>query len=284
MIERSLTGAPPQMVLPKGAIDTHLHVYLPNHPAQPGGPALPVGLPGLAEYRQMMNWLGIERFVLCQGNAHQTDHGNLIEALQIAGEGVRGVAAINGATSDAEIKLLADVGVVGTRVVDLPGGAVGFDQLDAVEAQALAAGWVAVLQFDGSTIADHFDRLKRMRCNWVLDHHGKFLQGVTPDGPEVSMVKRLLDTGKCWFKFCACYESSQTGAPDYADVAVIARDIASHAPDRIVWGSNFPHNMAQKTADYPNDAALLDTVLGWLPDREALQKAVVTNPAYLFQF
>ncbi|WP_251363873.1 amidohydrolase family protein [Epibacterium ulvae] len=96
------------------------------------------------------------------------------------------------------------------------------------------------------------------------------------------MVKRLMDTGKCLFEFCACYVSSQQGGPNYADGAVVALDIVAYAPDRIIGGTNFPHNMTQKTEDSLNDAALLDSVLGWLPDRDAVQKAVVSNPARLF--
>ena len=75
MIERRVTGEKPKTTLPRGAIDTQLHVYLPGFPAQPGGPDLPEGMPGLAEYRQVMAWLGIERFVITQGNAHQHDNG-----------------------------------------------------------------------------------------------------------------------------------------------------------------------------------------------------------------
>ena len=98
------------------------------------------------------------------------------------------------------------------------------------------------------------------------------------------MVKRLIDGGNCWFKFSGCYESSRSGGPDYPDIAVVARVIAEYAPQRIIWGTNFPHNFAQTTVDYPDDAALLDTSLSWLPDDAARRMALVTNPEELFDF
>ena len=98
------------------------------------------------------------------------------------------------------------------------------------------------------------------------------------------MVKRLIDRGNCWFKFSGCYESSLSGGPDYADIAEVARVIANYAPQRIIWGTNFPHNFAQKTEDYPDDATLLDTSLSWLPSDAARKLALVNNPEELFGF
>ncbi len=118
----------------------------------------------------------------------------------------------------------------------------------------------------------------------MLDHHGKFFSGVIPESPQVAAAKRLIDKGNCWFKFAGCYESSKSGGPAYEDIAAVARDVAAHAPERIVWGTNWPHNLARQNADYPDDAALTDTVLGWLPDAGARKLALVDNPEALFGF
>ena len=106
MIERRYTGLKPATAMPAGAIDAQLHLYLPGFPAHPGGPPLPPALPGPAEYRQVMAWLGIERLVVTQGNAHQFDNGNLLACLDAMGDRARGVAVIDGTTSDAEIEAL----------------------------------------------------------------------------------------------------------------------------------------------------------------------------------
>lgn len=284
MIERKLTGEPPKTILPRGAVDTQLHVYLSGYPARLGGPNLPDGPPGLEDYRKLMDWLGIERFVITQGNAHQRDNGNVVAALAEAGDIARGVGIVDGATSEAEIETLAAAGIVGARIMDLPGGAVGLDQLEDVDARTAPVGWMIAVQFDGSGIADHVNRLAAIRSNWVFDHHGKFFRGIAPDGPEVDMVKRLIDGGNCWFKFAGCYESSRSGGPDFADIAAVARIIAEYAPERIIWGTNFPHNAFSRTEDYPDDAGLLDTVMGWFPGDTGRQLALVENPEKLFGF
>lgn len=284
MIKRRYCGPKPSTVLPPGAIDTQLHLYLPGYPALPGGPDLPPALPGPDEYRQVMDWLGIERLVITQGNAHQFDNGNLLACLDQMGDCARGVAVINQSTSEQELEELHSMGVRGARIMDLPGGAVGLSEIAEVDGRTAALNWMLAVQFDGSDIEMHFPTLARLKSNWVLDHHGKFFGGIVPGGPEVDMVKRLIDAGNCWFKFAGCYESSRSGGPDYEDFADVAREIAAYAPQRIIWGTNFPHNFAQTTEDYPDDAALLDTSLSWCPDDAARHLALVENPEELFGF
>ncbi len=104
MIARKLTGAPPKNPFPKGAVDTQMHMYLPGFPALPGGPGLPQDpLPDAEAYRQVMAWMGIDRVIITQGNAHQRDNTNTLACLAEMGDCARGVAVIDGTTSDAEI-------------------------------------------------------------------------------------------------------------------------------------------------------------------------------------
>ncbi|WJR66167.1 amidohydrolase family protein [Neorhizobium sp. CSC1952] len=283
MLVRTLSGTPLKTKLPKGTVDTQMHMYLPGYPSLPGGPALPVGaLPDADQYRQLMRWLGIDRVVITQGNAHQRDNSNLVACLAEMGDIARGVGVIDATTSDSEMERLSAAGIVGARIMDLPGGAVNLGELEAVDAKATAHGWMLAVQFDGSDIQDHEERLAKLKSRWVLDHHGKFFAGVTPESPQIAAVKRLIDAGRCWFKFAGVYESSKAGGPDYADVAAFSREIAKYAPERIVWGTNWPHNLAREQADYPDDAALTDTVLGWLPDEAARHRALVKNPEELY--
>ncbi len=284
MLVRRLSGQKPAHRFPPGAVDAQMHLYLPGFPALPGGPDLPAGaLPDPDQYRRVMDWLGIERVIITQGNAHQKDNANLLACVAVLGPCARGVVVIDGATSDAELDRLASAGIVGARIMDLPGGAVGLDQLEAVDARAAAMGWMMAVQFDGTHILHHLPRLSALKSRWVLDHHGKFFGGITTDGPELAAVKSLLDGGRVYFKFAACYESSRLGGPGFEDIAEIARAIAAHAPERIVWGTNWPHNLMKTTADYPDDARLADTVLGWLPDDRARHLALVENPEALFR-
>ncbi|SLN10131.1 2-pyrone-4,6-dicarbaxylate hydrolase [Roseivivax jejudonensis] len=280
-IVRKITGASPRTRLPDGVVDTQTHMYLPGYPAIEGGPPNPPGdLPTPDQYRQVMAWLGIDRVVVTQGNAQQKDHGNLLAALAEMGEAARGIGCIDGETSEAELDRLAAAGVVGARIMDLPGGAVPLSQLDAVAERARARGWLMTVQFDGSRIEEEEGRLARLKQPWILDHHAKIFDGPT-EGRKAA-IKRLLDTGFCYFKFAACYESSTAGPPDYDDVAEVARDMAAHAPERIVWGTNWPHNMAKTTDAYPDDAVLLDTVAAWFPSERAFRTALVDTPDRLF--
>ncbi len=286
MISRTLSGPAPQIKLPAGAVDCQCHMYLPGFPALPGGPPNPGGeTPTPAQYRQLMQWLGIARTIVTQGNAQQADNENLIACLadmKEAGVTARGVAVITPETPEAELQRLSDAGVIGARLMDLPGGAIGLSALEALDALCAAHDWVLAVQFDGSDILQHESRLAALKSNWVFDHHGKFFRGAAPDGPEIAATKRLIDKGNCWFKLTGGYESSQTGGPEYTDIAANTRALAAHAPERLIWGTNWPHNLAKTTEEYPNDAALLDTVLGWLTP-EQRQLALVTTPEALFR-
>jgi len=283
-ITRTFEGRSPRVAVPRGTIDTQMHMYLPGFPQQAGGPPVPEGMPGPDEYRRLMNWLGIDRVVITQGNAHQRDNGNLIACLRAMGTMARGVAVITRDTPLDELQELTDVGVVGARIMDLPGGAADLSHLEEVDSLAQELGWCIAVQLDGSNILDHEARLGAIKSRWILDHHGKFFAGVTPDSPQIAALKRLIDKGNCWFKFAGCYESSRSGGPDFEDIAAVARDIATYAPDRIIWGTNWPHNNAKTTEEYPDDADLMDTVLSWLSSDEARRKALVTNPEELFGF
>ncbi len=284
MIDRKLSGAKPAITLPKGTVDTQCHMYLPGYPALPGGPPNPVGLlPTPDMYLQMAKWLGIDRVVITQGNAQQGDNSNLIACVAHLGDMARGVAVINADTSDDEIRALSDAGIVGARIMDLPGGAVGLDALEAVDAKVAGHGWMLAVQFDGSDILEHEDRLAALKSRWVLDHHGKFFRGASADGPEMASIKRLIDGGRCWYKLAGCYESSLTGAPDFSDIAAMTRNVTSYAPERVIWGTNWPHNLAKTTAEYPDDGALLEVVLSWVPEADR-QMVLVSNAENLFEF
>lgn len=279
-IVRNYTGPAPKTVMPKGAVDTQLHIYQPGFTNAPGSMALPEAAPGVVEYRQVMDWLGIDRAIVTQGNAHGVDNENLLDALKNLGDVAWGVASVAAGTSDAELDRLGENRIVGLRIMDLPGGAVGLSDLAAIDAMAAERGWMVAVQFNGTGLLDHLPKLQAMKSRWVFDHYGKFLNGITP--AHVDALKGLIDQGNVWYKFAAMYEATLTGGPDYADVAKLSREIGAYAPNRIIWGTNWPHNSAKTTQDYPDDALQLDLPLSWLPDDNARHLALVENPEELF--
>ena len=282
MVTRILTGEPPRLKAPAGTCDTHMHFYNSNYAALPGTP-LPADA-SVEDYRQVMRWLGIERTVIVQPNAYGDDNRLTMDSVAALGADVaRAVVVVKPGVSDEQLDALTKGGARGARIMALHGGTVGLDQLDAVAAKILPFGWHPIVQIDGRNFPDHEAQLLALPGTFVIDHIGKFLEPVAPDHPSFKSLLRLLDTGRCYVKISAPYETSKTGGPAYEDVAALARVLIRAAPDRMLWASNWPHAQAAKFG-YPNDAALLDLLLDWAPDETAIRKMLVDNPARLYGF
>jgi D-galactarolactone isomerase len=117
----------------------------------------------------------------------------------------------------------------------------------------------------------------------VVDHIGKFLEPVAPAHEGFRALLRLLDSGRCWVKLSAPYETSKTGAPKYEDVGRLARALVQKAPERMLWASNWPHPSVPKEKR-PDDADLLELLLDWAPDEKDRNRILADNPAELYQF
>jgi len=282
MVTRILTGEPPRLKAPAGTCDTHMHFYNSNYAALPGTP-LPADA-AVEDYRQVMRWLGIDRTVIVQPNAYGDDNRLTMDSVAALGADVaRAVVVVKPGVSDEQLDALTKGGARGARIMALHGGTVGLDQLDAVAAKILPFGWHPIVQIDGRNFPDHEAQLLALPGTFVIDHVGKFLEPVAPDHPSFKSLLRLLDTGRCYVKISAPYETSKTGGPAYADVAALAKALIRAAPDRMLWASNWPHAQAAKFG-YPNDATLLDLLLDWAPDETAIRKMLVDNPARLYGF
>jgi D-galactarolactone isomerase len=282
MVTRMLTGAPPVLKAPAGTIDTHIHFYDSRYNPLPGTPLPPDA--SVADYRQVMGWLGVSRAVVVQPNAYGDDNRLTLDGVAALGADIaRAVVVVKPGVAEAELDRLTKAGACGARIMALHGGTVGLDQMDAVAAQVHPFGWYMNVQLNGRDLPGHEAQLARLPGTFVIDHCGKFIDPVTPDDPAFHALLRLLDTGHCYVKISAPYETSKTGGPAYADVAVLAKALIRAAPDRMLWASNWPHAQAAKFG-YPNDAGLLDLLLDWAPDETAIRKMLVDNPARLYGF
>ncbi|RBO84759.1 amidohydrolase family protein [Marinomonas aquiplantarum] len=278
---RRLNGQAPNIALPKGSIDTHIHIYDAQHPNLPGGPAIPVDAANLQDYQQVMTWLGIEKVVITQPNAYQTNNQVLLNAVQSMGEKARGIVVVTPDTSEAELEKWHQMGARGARIMQLTQGAVRLKDLLSVNDKIATFGWSCIVQFNGREILEHASILNKIKGNFSLDHHGKFLPPVKINSAEFKQVLKLLDKGNCYYKIAACYESSATGGPDYEDVADMTKAAIKHAPERIIWGSNWPH-VSGTPEQAPNDARLLDLIQSWIPDERTRQAIFVDNPERLY--
>ena len=277
-----MTTRKPRLALPAGATDTHIHVYLADTPAVPGGPPIPGHFP-VERYREVQQRLGLGRVVVVQPNAYQDDNRVTLDAIRAFGPGARGVGVVKWGVTDGEIERLTRGGIVAQRIFQLPWGAVGFDRMHQVMSRVHPFGWFANVQLDGRELPQWEETIRRLPGKFVIDHIGKFLEPVAVDSEPFKALLRLVDTGRCYVKLAAAYETSKSGAPDYEDVSRLARALVKHAPERMLWASNWPHPSAPQD-NVPDDADLLDLLLDWAPDEATRKRILVDNPAALYNF
>ena len=258
-----------------------MHFYDAAAPAAPGT-LMPGHFP-VADYRAMQQRLGLERVIVVQPNAYADDNRVTLRAMTELGKIAKGVAVVRPDVSDAEIDRLSKAGVAGLRIMTLLGGTLGFEVLDELMARVHPFGWHANLQLDGRELPKMEAQIKRLPGKFVIDHTGKFLEPVSTSSEEFKSLLRLVDTGRCWVKLSAPYETSKTGAPKYEDVSRLARALVRHAPERMLWASNWPHPSARQPAP-PDDADLIDLLADWAPEERARRRILADNPAELYGF
>jgi D-galactarolactone isomerase len=268
--------------VPRGACDTHMHFYDERLPRAPG-----TFLPGnftVRDYReQIQEPLGVERVIVVQPNAYADDNTVTLNAMKELGKSARGVAVVKPGVQDAELERLTRAGMCAIRIMTLHGGALGFDVMDELMARVHPFGWHANLQLDGRELPRYEAQIRRLPGRFVIDHTGKFLEPVREDAEPFKCLQRLVDTGRCWVKLSAPYETSKTGAPRYEDVGRLATALVKQAPERMLWASNWPHPSARKPAP-PRDEDLLELLAEWAPDAATQKKILADNPAQLYGF
>ncbi|MDM0068077.1 amidohydrolase family protein [Variovorax sp. J31P207] len=266
--------------MPEGACDCHVHVYDHGYPLAPTATFKPPHAPADA-YRAVQRSLGLSRVVVVQPTGYGFDNRCTLAALAQLGPGARGIAVLPPAVPDDDLAQLHAAGIRGVRYMMGAGGLLPWDSLQTMAARIAPLDWNINLQLDGRTLPQHEATLARLPARLVIDHIGKFLGPVDGDSECFAALLRLLDAGRCWIKLSAPYESSRSGPPDYADIAPLARTLASRYPERCLWASNWPH---PNVAPAPTEASLLAWSLQWTPEDAARRRMLVDNPAALYGF
>jgi D-galactarolactone isomerase len=270
----------PRVKVPPGTCDCHMHIYDPRFRAAPSWPLVLPNAP-LAAYRAVQAELGLSRAVIVQPNGYMFDNACTEEAVRGLGSSARGIATIRPDTAAAELERLTRAGFRGARCYMLKGGYLSWDDVDAIAARVQPHGWHVQVQLDGRELPQHETRLSRLPVDVVIDRNGKFLEPVPTTHPAFAVLRKLLDSGKCWVKLSAPYETSKTGPPHYADVSALASALAAANPDRCVWATNWPHPGMNPV---PSTVAMLDLLLDWTQSDAARRRILVDNPARLYGF
>ena len=274
----------PSYVPPPGAVDAHCHVFGPGDrfPYAPERKYTPVDA-GKDQLFALRDFLGFERNVIVQATCHGADNGALVDALLAAGARARGVATVRAGVSRAELADLHAAGVRGIRfnfvkrLVDPKP-----DEYYLRLAEAVAElGWHVVVYFEAPDLAERWQLFTSLPTAVVVDHMG--LPDVTQsvDGPDFARFTRFMrENENVWSKVSGAERLSVSGPPDYADVVPFARHIVETFPDRVIWGTDWPHpNMK---SHMPDDGNLVDLVPRIAPTEDRQRRLLVDNPMRLY--
>jgi 2-pyrone-4,6-dicarboxylate lactonase len=274
----------PRFALPRGAVDAHCHVFGPGDvfPYAPERKYTPCDAPKETLFARR-DFLGFERNVIVQATCHGTDNRALVDALVHSGGLARGVASVDRNVSDAELKALHEAGVRGTRfnfvrrLVDFTPREV----LAEIARRIAPLGWHVVVYFEAPDLPDLWDFFTALPTVVVVDHMGRPDVGQPVDGPEFSQFVRLMSEHQnIWSKVSGAERLSKSGPPTYDDVVPFARRIVEAFPDRVLWGTDWPHpNMR---THMPDDGKLVDVLPRIAATPELQRKLLVDNPLRLY--
>jgi predicted TIM-barrel fold metal-dependent hydrolase len=268
--------------LPPGACDCHAHVFGPQElfPYLPNAAYIPPdALP--TAYVRMLAAIGCQRAVLVQPSVYGSDNRCMVAAMTTGVFDFRGVAVIDEAATDAELEALSRAGVRGVRInVASKTAGLGMAAAPRLAARIKPLAWHLQFFLRIAEIPTFPEEISRLPVPCVIDHfaHVQAAEGI--ESPGFQALLRLARLDHVWFKLSGPYRISAQG-PLYPDVAPLAHALAAAAPDRCVWGTDWPH---PNTAYMPNDGDLADALATWLPDPAARHKILVDNPARLYGF
>jgi 2-pyrone-4,6-dicarboxylate lactonase len=279
----------PAFRAPPLSCDCHFHVFGPAD-RYPYGTDLryPPPLAPLEDYLALCGLLGIERYVFVQPSAYGRDNTCMLDAMREVGAKCRGIVDIEENAPDAELARLHAAGVRGVRInvspvkPHTPGfSATMLPRIDRLHARCTELGWQLDFLTPGWLTSELMPVFKKLKCDFTIAHMGMYL---AKDGVKQSGFQELLDLlrhgeGRCWIKLTGVYRMSV--APGFADAAPHARALIETAPDRIIWGSDYPH---LSFADKVGSVELFNLLGQWAPTDAARKQILVDSPQRLFRF
>jgi D-galactarolactone isomerase len=272
----------PKLKMPADACDCHHHIYDSKYPIAPSATLKP-GDAKVADYRALQQRIGTTRNVVVQPSTYGTDNSCTLDGMAQLGPASRGVAVVDTTVTDAELKRLHGLGIRGIRFNLVQAGATTVDMLEPLSKRVADLGWHVQIHQTGDGIVKMEDVLQKVAAPIVLDHMGRIPKDVGVDHPAYTVISRLIDKGRTWVKISGAYMDTKVGPPTYADSTKLAQAFVKLAPQRMVWGSDWPHP-TEKADDKPNDATLVDLLSEWAPDEATRRRILAENPAELYGF
>jgi 2-pyrone-4,6-dicarboxylate lactonase len=284
---REKEGAP-AFRAPPSSCDSHFHVFGPGE-RYPYGADLRYEPPlaPLENYLELARHLGCERFVFVQPSAYGRDNTCMLDAMGVVGRNCRGIVDVDEHAPDAELGRMNQAGVRGVRVNVNPikPPEPGFSRtmlsrIARLDARCAELGWMLDFLTPGWLTRELIPVMKKLKSRFTVAHMGMFL---AKDGPTQPGFREFLDflrgNERGWVKFTGTYRMSV--APGFTDAAPMARALIEAVPDRIIWGSDYPH---LSFADKVGSVELFNLLGQWAPDAAMRKKILVDNPQTLFAF
>ena len=278
----------PRLTAPPGAIDCHAHIFGPvsRYPFSPKRLFTPPDVT-VQQYRELLATLGIARAVLVTPSVYGMDNERQLDALAEMRGAWRGVAVVPTDVSDTELERLHAAGFRGVRVNLFAKSGLVLDDLEAIAARVASRGWHVQLHVDARDLDEIAPRLKRLPVDVVFDHMGHVPAQAGVGNRGFGTLLELMREGTFWAKLSAPYRLSELPYP-YQDVTPFARALIDAAPERVVWGSDWPHPAVpgHMPANFvmPNDGDLLDILELWSDDAAEQRRILVDNPRQLYDF
>jgi predicted TIM-barrel fold metal-dependent hydrolase len=271
----------PKFKLPAGSTDAHCHVFGPGNvfPYAPNRRYTPADAPK-EMLRALHDHIGVERAVIVQASCHGTDNRAMLDCIASDPKRYRGVAIVDDSFSGADFDKLDRGGVRGVRFnfVKHLGGAPDMAVFNRVMDRIKGRGWHVVLHIDAVDIVPLSDMIRKLPVPFVVDHMGRVPASAGVNQPALKALIDLAKLDNCWIKVCG---SERISMPPYAEAVPVARALVEAAPERVLWGTDFPHPNATHEAD---EADLVDLVPQFAASALAQQRLLVDNPARLYGF
>jgi predicted TIM-barrel fold metal-dependent hydrolase len=283
IVPNSAGTAAPRLRVPPKACDSHMHIFDPARPRAAGSTGHGAEHATCADYRLLQQRLGIERAVVVTPRYYLDDNGVTLDAIRDLGaERTRGIGVVGPDITDRELLALRDGGIRGLRyttphvAADHP----VFQEAAALAPRLEALGMHLQLHWTVEQILVHADQLMALPCTVVIDHMGRLPKGQGLAHPAYGVLRRRLDDGRTWVKLSGWYLDSEVGSP-WPDTVAIGAEFARAAPERMVWGTDWPH---VSPGPKPDGALLLDVLEQVIPDASLRERVLVDNPAELYGF